>query len=254
MRDAGSGFCGSAVQRMRSDLRSYAPWRFLVVFAFSSFIVPQLQADVFWRLPKRADTVLQQLGGVCVYSTGVQLNGTPGTLAAYSFGTSATEVRAGLTHSLGLPPGASFGGALVTHVEKDRIRRLFVLPAASGESACVVLMFDQSLRDFERVSREPPTWPDGLPAIDATPLFSAVCAETHTAFAMAETPSDPAAAAQEAAQALRRAGWLEGSSPSATSTFKLFSSGKKVCLLFASRRPQTDRTTISVLQREGATP
>ena len=217
------------------------------------FLSSALQADVFWRLPKRADTVLQQLGGTCVYSTGVQLNGTPGALTAYSFSSSATEVRASLTRSLSLPPNTSFGGALVSHVENDRMRRLFVLPAASGESACVVLLFDQSLRDFERVSQGPPAWPDGLPAIEATPLFSAVCAETRTAFAVAETPADPKTATREAAQTLSRAGWLEISA-SATPTFKTFTSGKKICILFASLHPQTGGTTISVLQREGATP
>ena len=242
------------VQRLGRVLFLQAPWHVLGFLAFSSLIAPQLQAEVFWRQPKQADTVLQQLGGTCVYTTGVQLNGAPGALAAYSFGSSAAEVRAGLTHSLGLPPGASFGGTLLAHAEKDRMRRLFVLPAASGESACVVLLFDQSLRDFARASRESPAWPAGLPAVDAVPLFSAVCTETHTTFAVGETASDPATAAQEAALALRRAGWLEASAPSATATFKMFSSGKKVCLLFASRRPQTERTTISVLQREGATP
>ena len=253
MREVVSGFSGSTVQRLRRDLRSHAPWRLLVLLAFSSFIVLQLQADVFWRLPRRADAVLQQLGGTCVYSTGVQLNGTPGALAAYAFGSSANDVRSSLARSLGLPPNASFGGALMSHVEKDRMRRLFVLPAASGESACVVLLFDQSLRDFERVSQETPAWPDGLPAIGATPLFSAVCTETRTSFALAETPADPKAAAQEAAQTLSRAGWLEASA-SATPTFKMFTSGKKICLVFASLHPQTGGTTISVLQREGATP
>ena len=217
------------------------------------FLAPALHADVFWRLPKRADTVLQQLGGTCVYSTDVQLNGAPGALTAYSFGSSATEVRASLTRSLGLPPKASFGGALVTHIEKDRLRRLLVLPAASGESACVVLMFDQSLRDSERVSKDPPPWPDGLPAIAAAPLFSAVCTQTHTAFAVAEAASAPEAAVQEASQTLRSTGWSEVSA-SATSTFKMFTSGHKVCVLFASLHPQTGGTTISVLQREGAEP
>jgi len=240
---------------MRGRSPEVTRWRSLLFLAVVGwFVSPPLQAEVFWRQPKQADTVIQQLGGVCVYSTGVQLNGTPGTLAAYSLGISAAEVRASLSHTLGLPSSSSFGGALLTHVEKDRVRRLFVLPAASGESTCVVLMFDQSLRDFARVSQESPAWPEGLPAVTATaPLFSAVCAETHTAFAVAETPSDPQAATQEAAQTLSRAGWAEVSS-AAASTFKMFSAGKKVCLLFASRSPQTDRTTISVLQREGATP
>jgi hypothetical protein len=212
-----------------------------------------LRAEVFWRLPRQTDTALQQLGGACVYSTGVQLNGAPGTLSAYSFGSSSSEVRASLSRTLGLQPSASFGGAYLAHTEKGRLHRFFVLPAASGESACVVLAFDQAARDVAQAQREGPAWPDGLPAVvSGPPLFSAVCTQTRTLFAMAETPSDPQQAAQEAAQVLRRAGWSEQAA--STPTFKIFSSERKICLLFSSRQPQTERTFISVLQREGAAP
>ncbi|MEI7898929.1 MAG: hypothetical protein WCK89_01655, partial [bacterium] len=60
------------------------------------------------------------------------------------------------------------------------------------------------------------------------------------------------AALKEAAQTLRGAGWQEASP--ANATFRILTSGKKQCVLLAARNPQTERTTISVLQREGATP
>lgn len=229
--------------------------RFRRLLAVSACILLSLSlgADVFWRIPKQADAVLQGLGGVCVYSTEVRLNGAPGVLTTYAFGQTSADVLKGLSGALDIPSAESFSGAILTHREQNRLRRFFVLPSASGASACAVLVFDQSLRDFERAGKDTPVWPEGLPAIATVPLFSAVCSKTGTAFAIAETSEAPPAAVQAAAQTLSQTGWAEVTS-SATPTFKLFTSGRKICLLFASHHAQTDRTTISVLQREGATP
>ena len=231
---------------VRTPLYCLLPIAYCLLFSLP------LRADVFWRLPKTADTVLQQMGGVRVYTTDVLVNGAPGTLSAFALRSTAPEASASLARALGLPQASPFGATLITHVEKDRMRRLFVLPSPASEVACVVLSFDQSLRDFAQAQKEPIPWPEGFPALGATPLFSATCALTRTAFVTAETPALPEPALQEAAQALRSAGWQEATP--ATATFKILTSGKKQCVLLALRNPKTERTTISVLQREGATP
>ena len=223
-----------------------------VAVFFALLLAFALRAEVFWRLPRQADTVLRQMEGSRVYTTDVLLNGEPGTLAAYAFGAPAPRVSADLSRRLGLPAPTPAGAAFFSHAEKDRLYRFFVLPSSAGNDTCVVLAFDQSIRAFARARQEPPAWPDGLPAFNATPLFSAVCALTRTSFVTADSPASPEAAADEAAQTLRGAGWAEAL-PSAA-TFKLFVSGRKQCALFASRNPQTGQTTISLLQREGATP
>ena len=224
----------------------------LLPIAYCLLFSLPLHADVFWRLPRTADAALQQMGGVRVYTTEVQVNGAPGTLSAFALQSTAMAASADLARRLGLPPAASFGASLITHVEKDRLCRLFVLPSPASETTCVVLSFDQSLSDFARTQKDPKQWPEGLPALNATPLFSATCALTRTTFVTADTPSLPGTAVQEAAQALRGAGWEEASP--ANDTFRILTSGRKQCVLLASRNPQTERTTISVLQREGATP
>ena len=212
------------------------------------------RAEVFMRVPRSADAALQQLGGTCAYATEAALNGAPGQLSVYAFpSASATEVRAGLTKTLKLPAAPpSFGGALITRAEKGRVDRIFVLPAASGESACVALLFDQSSSDAARAGQHPVEWPPELPALAATPLFAASCAQTRTTFATAETAAAPEAALAEAAALLQRSGW-QRMGANGCATFALFASGRKTCLLFSSRNPTTGRTTISVLQREGAT-
>jgi hypothetical protein len=211
-----------------------------------------LRAEVFWRLPKRADTVLQQMGGARVYATDVQLNGMPGALTAYAFERTASEVGSDLARRLGLPAPDAFGATMLTHAEKERLLRIFVLPAASGSGDSVVLSFDQPLREAERSRLTPPDWPENVTALNATPLFTAVCALTRSTFVTAESAADPEAAAQDAARLLSDAGWSETYPSSAT--FKLFASGRKQCVLFASRSSETAKTTISLLQREGATP
>ena len=226
---------------------------FLLLLAFGLLFSLPLHAEVFWRVPKTSDTVLRQMGGIRVYATDVRLNGSPGTLTTYTFDRSpALRVSADLARSFGLASPATSGTLFLTHAEKDRLSRLFILPSPSGNEACIVLAFDQSLRDAAKAREHSPAWPNGLPALTATPVFSAVCAQTRTTFVTAESSAAPEAAAQEAAQALRDAGWDE--TTPATATFKIFASGRKQCVLLATRKPQSERTTISLLQREGATP
>lgn len=216
-----------------------------------ALIALPLFAEVFWRIPKRSETVLEQMGGTRVYATEVRLNGTPGTLTAYAFDSAPSQTGPALSRQLGLPAAAGVPLQLL-HAEKGRLVRLWVLPSASGSDASLILSFSQSLRDAERARRELPAWPDDLPALNATPVFSAVCEQTHSTFVTAETSATPESAVREAAQALAGEGWAEAVPSGAT--FRLFSQGYKQCVLFASRDPQAARTTISLLQRTGSTP
>ncbi|MDR2849997.1 MAG: hypothetical protein LBW77_05595, partial [Verrucomicrobiota bacterium] len=93
---------------------------FGVLFLFLSAVLP-LRADVFWRLPSRPDPVLQQLGGARLYATDVQVNGRPGTLAAYAFELPPATAGARLARPRGLPPPAAApGGAPRPHAAPGR--------------------------------------------------------------------------------------------------------------------------------------
>jgi len=209
-----------------------------------------LRADVFWRMSRHGDEVIQRLGGVRAYATDVRVNGTSGTLSAYAVGRPANEVRAELARLADIKSrGAASQGAMVALVENNRLRRYLVLPAASDDAACVVLAIDQPQTSGARPA---PAWPEGLPAVAGDLIFSAVCAATRTSFATAETASAPEDAVREAAQNLNSAGWVQVSP--AAPAFRMFASGRKICLLCASRAEAGNKTVISVLQREGATP
>jgi hypothetical protein len=211
-----------------------------------------LRADVFWRLPDRSDATLRQLGGNRIYSTDVEVNGSPGTLAAYAFDSAPAAVRSRLARTLGLPAGGTAANAaLLTQAQHGRLRHLLVLPAPAGADASLVLAFDQSLRAAAARQARPP-WPAGMPAFAAEPRFTAVCTQTRTTFVAAASDAPPAAAVQDAARLLLDAGWTE-TAPTAD-TFKLFVAGRKQCVLFADRPQQSEPTLISLLQREGATP
>lgn len=222
--------------------------------ALAALTAAALSADVFWRMPSTADATLCALGGARVYATDVTVNGAPGSLAAYAFGETPATLRTRLARQLNLPlpVGAGQGAALLTHVRNNSMQRLLVLPAAAGLGGCVVLAFEQKLRAAAAASREPPAWPDGLPALNAEPRFTAFCAKTRTRFVTAASSDAPEDAARDAARALTGAGWTE--TPPGTPTFKLFVSGHKQCLLYANRANDSEGTLISLLQREGATP
>jgi len=236
--------------RQREEGKSAAQTCFWI--AACGLLALPLFAEVFWRIPKRSDTVLEQMGGTRVYETAVRLNGAPGTLTAYAFEAAPAQTAPDLARRLGLPVTTPAGGSLLLHAEKGRLVLLLVLPAASGNDATLILAFSQTLRDAARVRQEPPEWPEDMPALNATPVFSAICEKTRSTFVTAETAASPESAVEEAAQALAGAGWTEAV-PSG-STFKLFAEGRRQCVLFASSSPQTGSTTISLLQRMGSTP
>jgi len=212
-----------------------------------------LRADVFWRRPAGTDSLLQEFGGVCVYSTDVKVNGTPGTLRAHAVPAAASSVCARLAHRLRLPAETAVpGAAMITHAENGNLRRLLVLPSGDHSDSCVVLSFDQSAGAAARSRQSAAAWPSGIPAFSATPRFTAVCEATRATFVAAETPAAPDEAARGAALALVGAGWTE-TAPSLPA-FKTFVSGRKTCVVLATRSNASDTTTISVLQREGAAP
>lgn len=224
----------------------------LPLLTFYFLLAVQLRADVFWRIPLRADTVLQELGGSTVYTTDVQINGASGSLSAHVFGQSAGRVSASLTKRLGLRAITEKRGSWISCQEKGQLMRFLVLPSPSEGETCIALSISQTAGEAARSSQKPTTWPEGMPALAAVPLFSAVCAATRTTFVTAETAAPPEAAVTDAASALRQAGWSEAA-PS-TPTFRIFVQGRKTCLAIASRNEKTDTTSISLLQREGSTP
>jgi hypothetical protein len=127
---------------------------------------------------------------------------------------------------------------------------MLVLPSADSTDSCIVLVFEQAARDAQRSADTPLAWPDGFTSFPGTPLFAAVCANTRTTFATAETMGAPEDAAQEAAVVLRGKGWAEV--PVSTPTFKLFSERSRLCVVFATRDPKTGQTTLSIIQRDGS--
>jgi hypothetical protein len=222
-------------------------------------LTPVLDAEVFWRIPSDASATLRALGGARVYATDVEVNGAPGTLAAYAFNESPATLSQRLSHRFNLASTAARPSVLgrgsacmITHASKNSLQRLLVLPSPASRDDSVVLAFEQSLRNAAATRQQPPAWPDGLPVLNATPRFTALCTKTRTRFVTADADATPEAAVQDAARILTGAGWSE-TTPT-TPTFKLFVSGRKQCLIFAHAPSPSDNTQISLLQREGATP
>jgi len=210
-----------------------------------------LQGSVFRRYRGHVADTLGVMGGTRVYSTPVEVNGSPGTLSAYAFtGQTAEEVSGVLASHMRLPPVPSPFSGFLTYRENNRLQRALVLPSGSGVNECVVLLFDQALRDAQRAAGTPAAWPEGFPPFPGAPQFTAVCANTRTSFATAEAAGTPEDAVQVAAAVLRGSGWSE--TPAATPTFRLFSERNRLCAVFASSNPKSGQTLISIVQRNGA--
>ena len=246
-----------ALQVLSSGLRSRR--HPIKIVALLVLLTSALDAEVFWRVPSDASATLRALGGARVYATDVEVNGAPGTLAAYAFNESPATLGQRLSRRFNLSSTAAGPGAigrgtscLITHASKNSLQRLLVLPSPASRDDSVVLAFEQSLRHAAAARQQPPAWPDGLPVLNATPRFTALCAKTRTRFVTADADATPEAAVQDAARILTGAGWSE-TTPT-TPTFKLFVSGRKQCILFAHASSPSDNTQISLLQREGATP
>jgi len=210
-----------------------------------------LHADVFWRIPAKPDAVLAELGGPRLYATDVRVNGAPGTLACYAVGAPCAQVSSRLAGLIGLRPPRA-GSVMLTSSDKGNVTRYLVLPSPAGDGACLTLVLRQPAGGAARARQKPASWPDDVPALAAEPIFTATCLATRTTLVTAESAAAPEAAVREAADALKRAGWTEA--PPSSPVFRLFTSNRKVCLLYASRSEPSERTVISLLQREGATP
>ncbi|MCL2104010.1 MAG: hypothetical protein FWH21_02995 [Kiritimatiellaeota bacterium] len=246
--DAADG--GPLLMPRPRNLLAAAYGRWLLLILALAPLLPSY-APIFWRSKGRVVDVLTGMGGASVYSTPVQVNGAPGTLSAYAFkGRFISEVTSVLASQLKLPPLPKSPSALLTFQESNRLQRMLVLPSSDGTDSCIVLVFDQSLRDAQRSADAPVAWPEGFASFPGAPRFTAVCANTRTTFATADAVGPPETVAQEAAAVLRGKGWTE--SPASTPTFKLLSDRNRICAVFASLDPTTGQTTLSIVQRDGS--
>lgn len=220
-------------------------WLILLSIALISGIC---QAELFWRYPGNASSVLKNWGGIQVYSTEVEVNGQSGVLGSYSFtGTTVQALSTRLAQKFGLPlPRKTAASAHLIASKDGGISHFFVLPAPTGEDQCVVLAFEQKSRGREKN----PQWPDNFPAIAAEPTFSAVCKKTRTALVQAQSAATPQELLQETANALKQKGWLEATPQ--TSSCRIFTYGRKHCILMSNRDEDKMVSTLTILQREGA--
>lgn len=221
-----------------------------ILLTLALLVATILQADVFWRLPRSADSSMRQAGGTRVFNTSVEINGAPGKLSLFAFDRGAREIATTLAREIGIKPPAYSRGYLLTHVERKTLRRLFILPSAANTESSLTLLFEQPLSNTADARTPPTTWPAPLPQLDATPIFTAYSSATHTTFATGHTRADPATATDSAINALKQNGWHE--SGTGTPTFKLCTSGNKICIVMATSNPESDESQITLLMREGA--
>ncbi|MDD4101616.1 MAG: hypothetical protein PHU80_03175 [Kiritimatiellae bacterium] len=216
--------------------------------------VVQPHAEFFWRFPVGSgEDALRRLGGTRVYHTEAQVNAASGTLSAFAFSAAPSQVAADLARLWSLPPPGPFGVSMLTHADNRTLHRVLIMPSADNSESCVALAFMQPLREAAQAQTTAPDWPEGWPVLEATPLFTAACSLTRSTFVTADSPAPPDGAVAEASRSFQRQGWSE-TLPASPAGFTILAKGRKHCVIFASADRVSGRTSISLLQREGATP
>lgn len=209
-----------------------------------------LQADVFMRTSRTAERVLKDLGGTSVYESEVKINGRDGRLTSFVFSETSDIVAARLARKLKLPLPRT-QSAIILDVSGKILCRYFVLQAPGLINSTLVTALEQNASAFGGSRSGDPSWPDNIPAMNASAKFTAFCKKTNTTFLTALSHSASAeAAANQAAQAFTGAGWKE-SVPS-TPSFKIMVQGRKQSVVFADANPESGEVTINILQREGS--
>ncbi|MFA7173139.1 MAG: hypothetical protein WC340_06950 [Kiritimatiellia bacterium] len=209
-----------------------------------------LAAEVFFRMPRRATTLLRNLGGGMVYESAVEINGRAGSLTTFAFNESSEIISRQIAARLNLPsPGA--GSALIVDTSGKTLSRYFILPAPNLGNACLVTSIEQRAGVFRNRAGLAPPWPAGIPVFNATPEFTARCDKTRCTFLSASSLcGSPEQAVEEAASALTQAGW-EATVPT-TPTFRIFTKQNQQCVVFSTESPRSGQVTINLLQRAGS--
>jgi len=209
-----------------------------------------LLADVFWRVPRRATSVLSSLGGAEAYRSAIEVNGKAGTLSSYIFKETADVVSYRLARKLKLPQPKS-ASTIMLDASNKTLCKYIVIKAPDLDNRCIVTSIEQNLRVFRRAGSKPPPWPDKIPVFNATAEFSAACHKTGTTFLCAKSRcSSTRAAVDEAAAALIQAGW-KAVIP-ATPDFMIFTKKNQQSLVFSSEKPASHQIMINILRRDGS--
>ena len=209
-----------------------------------------LTADIFMRIPRRASTVLQELGGSMVYRTPVKINGKKGSLSTFAFNETSDVISHRVARKLKLPPPSS-QSTVILDTSNKTLCRYFIIKTPNLDNTCLVTAIEQSAAVFRGMGNQPTPWPDNIPTLNATAGFTAVCSKTGTTFLSATSHcTSPQQAADEAADILTQTGWH--ATPPTTPTFKIFTKGRQQCIVFSTENQHSHQITINILQREGS--
>ncbi len=222
------------------------------LFRIFVLLIPMLfaNAEIFLRISRSPESVLRNLGGSEVYRSAVTVNGTKGELTSYVFNERSDITANRLAKKLKLPkPRAS--SAMILDASKKSLTRYFIIQAPGLKDSTVVTALEQKSSIFRRATKDAPPWPDEIPALNATALFTARCDKTRTTFLSAVSHSStPSQAVAEASKILANGGWKQ--MIPTTPTFRILIQGVKQRVVFADEDNITHEVTINILQREGS--
>lgn len=224
------------------------------LLAGSAWLVTPAQADVFMRLGRRPDRILEQAGGHPVFQADVRVNGLPGSLALLGFDRPADALAPLLARKLGLPaPTAGIAdGAHIAGLSKGRALDLILLPGGNPDTT-LALLVDRRAADANNKNAAGIDWPDIPHPASATPIVTAANLATRTTLAVAATQASSDGVHAEMEAQLTGGGWQPAAPRGQNGGLAIYTRSGAIMLVFTQTSPD-GRTRITLLQRQGHTP
>lgn len=249
---------------MRNDEQGHNLNRFvgrkqlITTIILLAFIVINSNARVFqrWNAVAKSDSTIEAVGGRIAYTAPINLNGGNGVVTVYSFKEDIVSVTKSLCRTFNTDKLIVKNGSMATTTITDGGMVLNLIAISMQPYGSTTLFkFVQTIAESNK-SKNPPANPiKEVPAFPNTKTtFYAKDKQTKTAIAVATAKTSVQAVLDFYLSELPANGWSAPLSSSnnrhPTGQMMLYKKDNKLCCIFASDKPDTQQTSITILYKE----
>ncbi len=230
-----------------------------LLFLCSFFILVSsttIRARIFqrWKTSENCDAALESVGGKPAYTAPITLNGGKGTLSIYGFNADIRTVTADICRIFNIPySGIRNDGVIISNITNQQNVINFIIINIQGSTT--VFSFTQSIKDAKKSKQIPVNPLRDLPAYPgAESVFYAKDDNAKTALFTATAGDNINNILSFYQSELENDGWTcplaspTGNNP--TGNLLFYTKNNKICAIFASQKPATQKTYITILRKE----
>ncbi len=233
-------------------------WLITLTSVFIAVDATISEARVFWRwnATEESDNTMESLGGKIAYSAPIKLNGGNGTITVYSFKDDIASVTKTLRRTFNTDGLQAENGSMATATITDNGMVLTLIAISMQNYGPTTLFkFAQTSAEAAR-SKNPPQNPiKEVPQFpNAETTFYAKDGKTETALAVASAKTTVQNVLNFYKSELPAKGWAAPLSSSnnlhPTGKMLFYQKNNQLCCIYASTKPNTQQTSITVLHKE----